>query len=298
MLADFKATYTPLVEEKIAEAIAEKTTAETLAKSMQYSIDAGGKRLRPILLLAVADAFGAEIDDSALDAAGALEMIHTYSLIHDDLPAMDNDDLRRGKPTNHKVFGDGMAVLAGDGLLTLAFEVTAEAFPYDAGFIAELAAASGTHGMVSGQVLDIEGEEKSLTLDELKEVHANKTGALIVYAVRCGVAIGVRDTYLPLETLLTVSDYLQQYAQSFGLAFQIRDDILDVTATTEELGKTAGKDVAMDKSTYPALLGLDGAKAALAEELDTALESLSKVSELITTFKSENLVEFILSLNL
>ncbi|MDR0922673.1 MAG: polyprenyl synthetase family protein [Lactobacillales bacterium] len=267
------------------EFIDENAKADTLKKAMLYSIHAGGKRIRPLLLLATAKSFGTTITWEHLAVAGALEMVHTYSLIHDDLPAMDNDDLRRGKPTNHKVFGEGMAVLAGDGLLTSAFELTAKAFHGE--FVAPLAHAAGASGMVAGQVLDIEGEEKSLTLDELKEVHEKKTGALLRFAVSTGVAMAVEK-----ETP-KISENMLVYAKSFGLAFQIRDDILDITKSTEELGKTAGKDIVMNKSTYPALLGLDGAKQALSEELEKAKRALKNVESLDSNFDGQLLEEFI-----
>jgi geranylgeranyl diphosphate synthase type II len=298
MLADFQATYRPLIEARIAREISKRTTADTLRDAMQYSIDAGGKRLRPLLVLATAEALGAEIDSPALSIAAGLEMVHTYSLIHDDLPEMDNDDLRRGQPTNHKVFGQGIAVLAGDGLLTLAFETSALAYPGYGGFVADLAMAAGTHGMVAGQVLDIEGEEKDLSLEELMNVHDNKTGALISYAVRAGVKIALMQEAVSTAEAEKVLLHLDEYAAGFGLGFQIRDDILDVTATTEELGKTAGKDEAMDKSTYPALLGLDGAKAALNTVIAKSDLQLDTVKDILPTFHLENLRDYIRSMKI
>ena len=206
--------------------------------------------------------------------AGSLEFLHTYSLIHDDLPEMDNDDLRRGKPTNHKVFGQDMAVLAGDALLTEAFGWVAKTNlspKKRVTLVAELAKAAGANGMVAGQTGDILGEKTTLTLAELMQVHKNKTGQLLEYACFAGAILG--------EATPKQEQALVTFGQKFGLAFQIYDDILDVTATTAELGKTANKDVAENKNTYPRLLGLEGAKQALADTLEQAKDQLEFLAE-------------------
>ena len=224
----------------------------TIHKAMRYSIFAGGKRLRPVLVIAAAEACGGKLD-SALPAACAVECIHTYSLIHDDLPCMDDDDLRRGRPTNHKVFGDGIAVLAGDALLTVAFEILAKAATtkrYNtAAVITELAHASGSRWLVGGQVADLEGEGKKLSGSELQYIHRCKTAALLTSSIRLG-AMSANATDAQLKALTT-------FGQSVGLAFQVIDDILDVTQSSEKLGKTAGKDIHSQKATYPAVFGLD-----------------------------------------
>jgi geranylgeranyl diphosphate synthase type II len=228
------------------------TKPATIHKAMRYSLFAGGKRLRPVLTLAAAEACGGKLDD-ALPAACAVECIHTYSLIHDDLPCMDDDDLRRGRPTSHKVFGEGVAVLAGDALLTVAFEILAQAkatarYP-TAALIRELADASGSKWLIGGQVADLEGEGRKLAGAELKYIHRCKTAALLTSSIRLG-AMSANATPARLAALT-------DFGQSLGLAFQVIDDILDVTQTTEKLGKTAGKDVKATKATYPAIFGLD-----------------------------------------
>jgi geranylgeranyl diphosphate synthase type II len=226
---------------------------ESLREAMRYSLLAGGKRLRPILCLAACELAGGN-GEQAMATAVALEMIHTMSLIHDDLPAMDNDDLRRGQPTNHKVFGEANAILAGDALLTRAFEMVALRSPGVPPerllrVVGELALASGAPGLVGGQVVDLESEGQSVDLDTLEYIHLHKTGALLRACVISGALIaGAPDPLL---------DALGIYARGIGLAFQIIDDILDVTASSEVLGKTAGKDLTADKTTYPKLLGLE-----------------------------------------
>lgn len=243
---------------------------EVLRESMLYSIRAGGKRIRPLLLLATLEDLEVASDD-ALHIAAALELIHTYSLIHDDLPSMDDDDLRRGMPTNHKVYGEAIAILAGDAMQTLAFETLANlsnTTPKKAvELVRLLAVASGANGMVSGQVLDIEGEKKSLSLQQLERIHMNKTGALL----SCCIESGALLADLADESKMAI----KTYAENIGLAFQIQDDILDVTATTEELGKNAGSDESSEKTTYPVLLGLEGAKEHLVHHHTLAIESLS-----------------------
>lgn len=242
---------------------------KTLKDAMEYSLFAGGKRLRPILTLAVAEACGGNIT-SALAPAAALEMIHTYSLIHDDLPAMDDDELRRGKPTSHKVFGEGMAILAGDALLTHAFSVLAESNQLESGLvldiISELALAAGPRGMVAGQALDIAGEE-SKDLAQLHYIHSTKTGALITAAVRIGAITAQADADL--------IGCLTRYAASLGLAYQIVDDILDVTETSSELGKNPGSDKRKGKQTFAVMFGLEEAQKMADAETQKAVESLA-----------------------
>ena len=232
------------------------TKPETIHKAMRYSLFAGGKRMRPVLVLAVAEACGGKLD-SALPAACAVECIHTYSLIHDDLPCMDDDDLRRGRPTNHKVFGEGVAVLAGDALLTIAFEILASASPTSrysiAAQIRELASASGSQWLIGGQVADLEGEGRNLTGTELRYIHRCKTAALLTASIRLG-AMSANATPARLKALT-------DFGQSLGLAFQVIDDILDVTQTTEKLGKTAGKDLKAIKATFPSIYGLDKSRS-------------------------------------
>ena len=236
----------------------------TLHKAMRYSIFAGGKRIRPLLCLEAAKACGGT-GEEALNAACSLEMLHTYTLIHDDLPCMDNDDLRRGLPTNHKVFGEGVAVLAGDALLTEAFGVLARVpgnARYSAcDYVTELAYRTGSLHLVGGQVLDLEGEGRALNVDELRAIHHGKTSALIIASVRLGgMAAGCSPEQLEALTI---------YGRTLGLAFQIIDDILDVTSSPEVLGKSIGKDARVQKATYPALVGIDNARAE-ARELTAA----------------------------
>jgi geranylgeranyl diphosphate synthase, type II len=252
-LNQFLATRTETVNAALDKFLpSEKTKPATIHKAMRYSLFAGGKRMRPAVLLAAAAACGGkEID--AMPLACAVECIHTYSLIHDDLPAMDNDDFRRGKPTNHKVFGEGIAVLAGDALLTQAFEIAAQCkkfrrYPHDK-IILEIARASGSLQLVAGQVADLEGEGKKLSIAELKFIHERKTSALLC----CSVRLGGMSANCPPAQLRALTDF----GHHVGLAFQVIDDILDVTQTSEQLGKTAGKDVAVQKATYPAIVGLE-----------------------------------------
>ncbi|MCI0661840.1 MAG: polyprenyl synthetase family protein [Acidobacteria bacterium] len=234
----------------------ESEAPSVIHQAMRYSVFAGGKRLRPILTIATGEIFGAD-ERSLLPAACSLEMIHTYSLIHDDLPAMDNDDLRRGLPTCHVKFGEAMAILAGDALLTQAFLTLADYEASDpetkAHVISEVAHASATRrALIGGQVLDIQSESKPITGAQLEEIHRAKTGALIRCAVRIGAIIGgASDDEL---------NSITEYGEKAGLAFQVADDLLDETATSEELGKTAGKDAANQKATYIALYGIDGAR--------------------------------------
>ncbi|AAS43152.1 (2E,6E)-farnesyl diphosphate synthase [Bacillus paranthracis] len=262
------------VEEKLVSYANELQCPNVLREAMAYSLEAGGKRLRPLLLFATLQAFGKE-KNLGVGAACALEMIHTYSLVHDDLPCMDDDDLRRGKPTNHKVFGEAMAVLAGDGLLTYAFqvimayeqkEISAEK---KVRLVLELAKAAGPEGMVGGQVADMEAEGKQLTIDELEYIHKHKTGKLLEFAVLAGSILS-NATEEQEEKLL-------EFAKYIGLAFQIRDDILDVEGTEEEIGKPIGSDVSNEKSTYTTLFTVDRAKDILEETIAKAKDAISSL---------------------
>ena len=262
------------VEKAIEGFYEAKQIAPRLVESILYSVHAGGKRIRPLLVLELLEAFHAPILEAHFQVAAALEMIHTGSLIHDDLPAMDNDDYRRGQLTNHKKFGEDLAILAGDSLFLDASGCVAEAdLPASirVQLIALLSDASGTAGMVAGQVLDMEGEGASLTLDQLQVIHANKTGRLLAYPFQAtGILLGLEPA---------IATLLEEIGLHLGLAFQIRDDILDVTADFASLGKTPQKDLQAEKSTYPALLGLDGAQAYLDRELDACEDLLDRISQ-------------------
>ena len=264
----------PLVEDAMIQFIEEVGTSELLLESMTYSVTAGGKKFRALLLLATLDFFDVSFDKSHYGVAAALEMIHTYSLIHDDLPAMDDDDLRRGKPTNHKVFGEGMAILAGDGLLTEAFGLIAS-LRIDSSMRTELiralAKASGSQGMIAGQVMDISSENKKISLKELQEMHAKKTGALIRFAVEGGLILS-GATHGARKWLLA-------YAENVGIAFQVRDDLLDVVGDEASLGKRIGADVEHQKNTYVSLLGLSGARKAFENHCALADSSLEKAKK-------------------
>ncbi|MDY6350162.1 MAG: farnesyl diphosphate synthase [Selenomonas sp.] len=260
-----------LVEKALLQELkSEPPIDKTLSDAMEYSLMAGGKRLRPILVMAAADAVGA--DGAQFVTTGcAIEMIHTYSLIHDDLPAMDNDDYRRGKLTNHKVYGAGMATLAGDALLTLAFEVmlrqkgVTEATRL--AVVREMSRAAGMNGMVGGQAIDLESEGKQIPLERLREMHMGKTGALFRAAVRSGAILaGATDDQLAALT---------KYADAFGLAFQITDDILDVVGDEATIGKPVGSDERNHKSTYVTLLSLEKAQALAKETVDDAIAALA-----------------------
>jgi geranylgeranyl diphosphate synthase type II len=246
-----------------------------LVEAIQYSLLAGGKRLRPTLILECCQACLKKPDArkmaSALASAAAMELVHTFSLVHDDLPAMDDDDLRRGRPTNHKVYGEAMAILAGDAMVTMAFEILAtDAEPGAvASLVKELAVASGPEGMIGGQVLDIDGEDQSLTLEQLQRVHRMKTGALLTASCRMGaISAGASENQINGVT---------EYGRHLGLAFQIIDDVLDVTSTPEQMGKATNKDAAKGKNTYPVLMGLDASKAESHRHLNLALEALNEL---------------------
>ncbi|MCS7063008.1 MAG: polyprenyl synthetase family protein [Methylacidiphilales bacterium] len=252
----------------------ENEKPETLHRAMRYSLFAGGKRLRPVLTLAACEAVGGDYR-RAMPLACAVECIHTYSLIHDDLPCMDDDDFRRGKPTNHRVFGEGVAVLAGDALQALAFYLISQSkagrrYEHRA-YLAELAWAAGSHALVGGQVADMEGERKKLSLEELEFIHRGKTAALICSSLRLGAMAGDAG-----EAELRA---ITRFGQAVGLAFQVVDDILDVTQTSEKLGKSAGKDIAAEKSTYPALLGLEEAKKVAERLTKKAIDALKVLGQ-------------------
>ena len=263
-----------------------------LTEVILYSVQAGGKRIRPLLLLELIQAFGIELTEAHYQVAAALEMIHTGSLIHDDLPAMDDDDYRRGRLTSHKKFGEDMAILAGDSLFLDPYGLLARTelpSQVKVELISELSLAAGSFGMVAGQVLDMQGEGQAISLEDLKNIHANKTGKLLAYPF---VAAG-----LIAEVEQSVQDKLRRIGELLGLAFQVRDDILDVTASFEELGKTPQKDLAAVKSTYPAFLGLDGAKSFFNQTLDEAVDILTDLEEK-TEFSGGGIQKIIESLRL
>ena len=254
----------------LTQLIEKRTSDARLKEAMLYAVQSGGKRIRPLLTLAVG-ASGTSRNEAALDLACALEMIHTYSLIHDDLPGMDDDDLRRGRPTVHKAFDEATAILAGDALLTLAFEVAANA-NLQAHQLVEavkiLSTASGMSGMISGQMKDIASEEVTITLEQMKEIHREKTGALLLAAVGLG-NLFVDDAKM--------KEAFVSYATHFGLAFQIQNDLQDVCWTSEQTGKETGKDSELSKNTYPSLLGVEGAKEALLSEIASCKRALEEV---------------------
>ncbi|WP_432821050.1 polyprenyl synthetase family protein [Trichloromonas sp.] len=252
---------------------AEDTLPATLHKAMRYSVFAGGKRIRPILALAACEAVGGN-PQQALPVACALEMIHTYSLIHDDLPAMDDDDFRRGRPTSHKVFGEASAILAGDALLTQAFVLlsspaTCEQIPAHTTLqiLHTIARCSGSMGMVGGQVVDMESEGKQVDFPVLEYIHTRKTGALLLASIQCGGLVGAADDGAMAA--------LTAYGEAAGLAFQIADDILDIVGEQTELGKDVGSDLARGKVTYPALLGLPAARERAQELKEIAVRALA-----------------------
>ena len=281
-----------LVESALEEFYGDQQLAANLREAVLYSIHAGGKRIRPYLLLEVLESLQVPIILAHAQVAAALEMIHTGSLIHDDLPAMDDDDFRRGRLTNHKKFGEALAILAGDALFLDPYALIAQAdLPNEikVDLIASLSLSSGSMGMVAGQVLDMEGEGKHLNLEELQTIHANKTGKLLAFPFQAAGVIAGLDENLQKQ-LKTVGELI-------GLAFQVRDDILDVTASFEEIGKTPQKDLQAEKSTYPALLGLDEAKIFCNRTLDQANEKLDVISQLVD-FDKEPIVKIVESLRI
>ena len=281
-----------LVESALEEFYGDQQLAANLREAVLHSIHAGGKRIRPYLLLEVLESLQVPITIAHAQVAAALEMIHTGSLIHDDLPAMDDDDFRRGRLTNHKKFGEALAILAGDALFLDPYALIAQAdLPNEikVDLIASLSLSSGSMGMVAGQVLDMEGEGKHLNLEELQTIHANKTGKLLAFPFQAAGVIAELDENLQKQ-LKTVGELI-------GLAFQVRDDILDVTASFEEIGKTPQKDLQAEKSTYPALLGLDEAKVFCNRTLDQANEKLDVISQLVD-FDKEPIVKIVESLRI
>ena len=281
-----------LVESSLEEFYGEQQIASNLREAVLYSIHAGGKRIRPYLLLEVLESLQVPITIAHAQVAAALEMIHTGSLIHDDLPAMDDDDFRRGRLTNHKKFGEALAILAGDALFLDPYALIAQAdLPNEikVDLIASLSLSSGSMGMVAGQVLDMEGEGKHINLEELQTIHANKTGKLLAFPFHAAGIIAGLDENLQKQ-LKTVGELI-------GLAFQVRDDILDVTASFEEIGKTPQKDLQAEKSTYPALLGLDEAKTFCNQTLDQANAKLEEISQLVT-FDKGPIVKIVESLRI
>lgn len=260
--------------------------SETIYNASKYSIEAGGKGLRPLLLFTTLEALNTE-QSNGISAAAAIEMIHTYSLIHDDLPAMDNDELRRGKPTNHIVFGESTAILAGDNLLNESFNVIVKDDKLSADdkikLVETIASASGQSGMISGQMLDIEAEQKETSLDELEMIHTFKTGALIKASVTAGCIIGHAGDDVTVQ--------LQKFSEVIGVLFQIKDDILDLEGNPEITGKNIGSDVKKGKVTYVSALGIDGAKAALKDKENEAYSILNNLDDLITTAGLRKIVQ-------
>lgn len=286
---EFSKQNIPVINQKMYDFLEKTSQSEILFDSMVYSLDAGGKRFRPLLLLATVDFFGQTLENSHYEIAAALEMIHTYSLIHDDLPAMDDDDLRRGKPTNHKVYGEGLAILAGDALLTESFHLVAEMEVESAlkvELIRLLAKASGSTGMIAGQVEDVLGEGKKINFRDLQKMHQKKTGMLIQFAVEAGVLMSTQS--------FEMKKWLLEYAQNVGIAFQIRDDLLDVLGDEATIGKKIGADEAHNKNTYVSLLGIEGATKAFENHCDLATESLQKAKDLLNKSEEVTLLEIII----
>lgn len=264
-----------LLEQELKQYLERLSAPNVLKEAMDYSLQAGGKRIRPLLVFSVIDALG---KDTAigLPAACGIEMIHTYSLIHDDLPGMDNDDLRRGKPTNHIVFGEANAILAGDALLTLSFSVLSGMEQLDISpeqklaIINEIAQCAGAEGMIGGQTVDMASEGKTISLEDLEYIHEHKTGKLLTASILTGAILaGANEKQL---------EVLRKFSKHLGLAFQIRDDILDVEGNEELIGKPVGSDVGNNKITYPSLLTLEGAKTKLTEETDLAIRALNSIN--------------------
>ncbi len=280
------------IDDAVHRYYSQKAVSGDLIEAILYSVNAGGKRLRPLVLLDLLEDMGLELTAAHFDVAAAVEMIHTGSLIHDDLPAMDNDDYRRGRLTNHKKFGEATAILAGDSLFLDPFGLLAESdlpVTIKVELLRELSYAAGSYGMVGGQMLDMKGEEQQLAISELQLIHANKTGKLLAFPfVAAGIIaeLGATD----------VAD-LRTAGELVGLAFQVRDDILDVTATFEEIGKTPQKDLDAEKSTYPSLFGLDKSHRILDDSLDQALAIFRKLKN-NRGFNSEKTEEMIEGLRL
>lgn len=273
---DFVKQNVELLDQHIDELFDSDSTLNTdLKMMMKYSIDAGGKRVRPLVLLAILKVFRKTPNYDILTVAAALEAVHTYSLIHDDLPAMDNDDLRRGRPTSHKKFGEAEAILAGDALLTVAFQWISSTNLKDrikSELVLALASDAGASGMIAGQLLDIQGNQRHYSLAELKHLHHLKTGKMLLFPAEAALIMK--------PSKLQVAELVKDFMANFGLAFQIHDDIIDVTESTAILGKTAGKDVDLNKNTYVNLLGLSGAKEELNQVLQKCEQDLTALGEL------------------
>lgn len=286
---DFIRTETQLIDNRLTELFENDMNINADMKvMMQYSINAGGKRVRPLLFLAFLRALDYPINQDVLTVAAALEAVHTYSLIHDDLPAMDNDDLRRGQPTSHKKFGEAEAILTGDALLTIAFQwMTATHLDarITCQLVSELAQAAGPAGMIAGQLLDIQGNHQKYSMPELQHLHRLKTGELLIFPAKAASTIAQSD--------LKTSDLMMKFVSNFGLAFQIHDDIIDVTESTEELGKTAGKDQNTNKNTYVNLLGLTGARRQLKEVLEECDQNLVQLGDYNPKINVEFLTGFL-----
>ncbi|MGT2757501.1 polyprenyl synthetase family protein [Streptococcus ovuberis] len=287
-----KTMYLAKIETAMAQYYLEAGISKRLEEAITYSFQAGGKRIRPRLFLETVQAFGVALRDSHYQVAASLEMVHTGSLIHDDLPAMDNDDYRRGRLTNHKQFDEATAILAGDSLFLDPFGLLARTDFSPAiqiQLVKELSDASGTLGMVAGQMLDMSSEGQEISLEQLQVIHANKTGCLLTFPfVAAGLVAEVSDP---------ICDALRQLGQLVGLAFQVRDDILDLTADFEALGKTPQKDLVAQKSTYPALLGLSESRLFLEETLDKALTVIHQIGDQVP-FQSQSLKSIIEGLRL
>ncbi len=273
-LNEFLTTRKQTIEDYLFTYVQELTIPKDLKSSMLYSLKAGGKRLRPVLVLALLNAYGKNEEDG-IPVGCAVEMIHTYSLIHDDLPCMDDDDLRRGKPTNHKVYGEATAVLAGDALLTESFRLITSQLSSSVSadkkirIVDELVKSAGALGMVGGQFDDMQAEQKQVSLAELESIHARKTGKLLTFSVAAGAMLaGASDDDI---------EKLREFSYHIGIAFQIRDDILDLEGSEEKIGKRVGSDTANEKSTYPSLLTLSGAKEKLDEHITRAKEIVSNL---------------------
>lgn len=264
---EFSNLYKELLESNLRAEMLSLETPQMLKDAMIYSLEAGGKRIRPLLLFATLAAFNKD-PKIGLETASAIEMVHTYSLIHDDLPSMDDDDLRRGKPTNHKVYGEATAILAGDALLTYSFQLITAIQSQETSaatklaIVSEFAKAAGAEGMVGGQIADMQGEAKQLNLEELQYIHVHKTGKLLAFSVIAGALLAEANNH--------IIDKLKAFSYHLGLAFQIRDDILDLEGTEELIGKPVGSDEDNHKSTYPSILSMDGAKKALKDHINAA----------------------------
>ncbi|MCY7815406.1 polyprenyl synthetase family protein [Bacillus haynesii] len=263
-----------VIEERLPMYIKDLQAPSILKESMLYSLEAGGKRLRPILVLALLHAYGKD-EEAGIPVGCAVEMIHTYSLIHDDLPCMDDDDLRRGKLTNHKIYGEATAILAGDALLTESFKMITSNMPSDVSaekrirLVNELISAAGAEGMVGGQILDMEAESKSVSLDELQRIHEGKTAKLLSFSVIAGAILA--------DASEKEIEKLREFSHHIGIGFQIRDDILDLEGSEDKIGKRIGSDATNGKSTYPSLLSLEGANQKLDEHIEKAKQLISEL---------------------